>query len=100
MKAFWSTYFPFSVKLTDFDDDHEWNQFVYLIERDLRAFTIHFKNTFNSDELFCLAKIMILERPHTCFVFMSIRDVAAPSGNIGSQFLLESHILIILQKTE
>ena len=71
-----------------------------LDRKGLRAFTIHFKNTFNSDELFCLAKIMIPERLHTCFVFMSIRDVAAPSGNIGSQFLLESHILIILQKIQ
>ena len=44
--------------------------------------------TFNSDEFFCLAKIIILERLHTYFVFMA-RDVAAPSGNIGSQFLLK-----------
>ena len=33
---------------------------------------------------------MILERLRTCFLFVIIRDVPTPSGNIGNQFLLES----------
>ena len=51
----WTTHISKSVKLTDFDDDHEWNEFVRLIQRDLRAFTTYFKNlefTLHSDEFF------------------------------------------------
>ena len=64
----WNKHISSSVKLEDKEGDPEWNHFVHLIQRDLRAFQTYFKSTefsFNNDE-FLLLNMDKVTREATC----------------------------------
>lgn len=95
MKAIpWPTFIRRSVKLTNTDDhDHEWEEFVDLIQSDLLAFKTHFKKlefSFSQDEFVLLDKDNNTREAIYTFSFMHYQRCSDSSWEQWEPVLLDS----------